>query len=180
MSAQERNSVPMPGEGTDTGHGWRLGAIGGVVAGAGLLVARRLRHDRSDDEADVETANRWHAVTVNRSPEEVMPDGTPPPALRGLGDLVEVEVRPAPQSRGTELRARVRQPEPGPAKSVLERLGGTDPRQAVRAALREDKQLIEVGEVLRLEPIPHGDRGHSPGRKLVETATKRADGEGLL
>jgi len=180
MSAQGQISEPVPGQSTFSGRGWRLGAgaMGDLVAGAGLLVARRFRHDGSDEEP--ETANRWHVVTVNRSPDEVMPDGTPPPALRALGDLVEVEVRPAQQARGTELRARVRQPEPGTAKSVLERLGGTDPRQAVRAALREDKQLIEVGEVLRLEPIPHGDRGHTPGGKLVETVTKRAGGEGLL
>jgi hypothetical protein len=179
MSVQEQNSVPASGPSQDGGRGWRLGALGGLVAGAGFLVVRRLRHQRSDDRADSETANRWHAVTVNRSPDEVMPDGTVPPALRALGDLVEVEVRPAPQARGTELRARLRRSEPRSAASVLERLGGTDPRQAVRAALREDKQLLEVGEVLRLEPIPHGDRGHTPGGKLVETVAKRAGGEGL-
>ena len=176
MSARQQNTVPVPQPGTDTRRGWRLGALAGLVAGAGLLVARRLRHD----DGDTDTANRWHAVTVNRSPAEVMPEGTVPPALRALADLVEVEVRPAPQQWGSELRARVRRPERDSANSVLKRLDGTDPRQAVRAALREDKQLLEVGEILRLEPIPHGDRGHGLGGRLVETATKRAGGEGLL
>jgi hypothetical protein len=180
MSAQEQNSVPVSSLGTHSGRGWRLGAIGGVVAGAGLLVAWRLLGDRSDGHAEAEAENPWLVVTVNRSPDEVMPGGTVPPALEALGELVEVEARPAPQARGTELRARVRRPEPRSAASVLERLGDTDPRQAVRAALREDKQLLEVGEVLRLEPIPHGDRGHTPGGKLVESVTKRAGGEGLL
>ncbi len=57
---------------------------------------------------------------------------------------------------------------------------GDDPRQAVRAALRESKQLIEVGEVLRVDPVPHGKRGRTPVGQLIGAATKRAGGEGLL
>jgi hypothetical protein len=50
----------------------------------------------------------------------------------------------------------------------------------IRAALRRSKQLIEVGEVLRVDPAPHGRRSPSPLGAIVEGATRRADKEGLL
>jgi hypothetical protein len=50
----------------------------------------------------------------------------------------------------------------------------------VRTALRQAKQLIEVGEVLRAEPEPHGKRRPTPGGLLLEAATKRAGQEGVL
>ncbi len=108
-----------------------------------------------------------------------MTDGPPGP-LAELGDLVEVEVRPAPAGKGSELRARLRTPEPSGAASAAARLAGNDPRQRVRAALREAKQLIEVGEVLRVDPTPHGRRAATPGGALADLATDRAPGEGLL
>ena len=89
-----------------------------------------------------------------------MPDSRVPGPLAELGDLVEGEVRPASGGKGSELRARLRSPEPTGAASAAARLSGDDPRQQVRAALRQSKQLIEVGE--------------------VELATKRAAGEGVL
>lgn len=119
-------------------------------------------------------------MTVNRSPDEVMPQGRLPEPLARLGDLVDVEVAPAPGDRGTELRARLRSVEPSGAAGAVARAVGDDPRQAVRAALRESKQLIEVGEVLRVDPTPHGKRGHTPLGQLIGAATKRAGGEGLL
>ena len=109
-----------------------------------------------------------------------MPQGQVPGPLAALGDLVEVEVRPAPAGRGCELRARLREPEPSGAASAAVRLSGNDPRQRVRAALREAKQLIEVGEVLRVDPTPHGRRTPTPTGAVVEAATKRAGGEGVL
>ena len=71
-------------------------------------------------------------------------------------------------------------PNPPGAASAAARLSGNDPRQRVRAALREAKQLIEVGEVLRVDPAPHGRRSPTPTGAVVEAATKRAGGEGLL
>jgi hypothetical protein len=109
-----------------------------------------------------------------------MPDSRVPAPLAELGDLVEVEVRTAPAGRGSELRARLRSPEPTGAASAAARLSGDDPRQRVRAALREAKQLIEVGEVLRVDPTPHGRRTPTPTGAIVELATKRAGGEGVL
>jgi hypothetical protein len=119
-------------------------------------------------------------VTINRGPADVMPEDHLPRPLAELGDLVEVEVRPAPGGKGSELRARLRNPEPTGAASAAARLSGDDPRQRVRAALREAKQLIEVGEVLRVDPAPHGHRPPTPAGKLVEFATERAPGEGVL
>lgn len=109
-----------------------------------------------------------------------MPDNQVPRPLDQLGDLVEVEVRPAPGGKGSELRARLRTPEPTGIASAAARLSGDDPRQQVRSALREAKQLIEVGEVLRVDPAPHGQRPPTPGGAIVEAATKRAAGEGIL
>ncbi len=109
-----------------------------------------------------------------------MPESRVPGPLAELGDLVEVEVRAAPGGKGSELRARLRSPEPSGAASAAVRLSGEDPRQRVRSALREAKQLIEVGEVLRVDPTPHGRRTATPTGALVEAATKRAGGEGVL
>ena len=158
------------------------GVRGAVLAagGAGLVLADRLRRRASGSGHDAEPTSRWRAVTVLASPEEVMPGGRVPPPLDELGDLVEVEVRLAPGDKGTELRARLRVEEPSGPSGAAARATGDDPRQRVRSALREAKQLIEVGEVLRVDPAPHGRRSKAPTGKAVELATERAGGEGLL
>jgi hypothetical protein len=146
-----------------------------------VVVIRRLQRGTAAGAGSAaEPRSRWRAVTINRSPEEVMPDNQRPAPLAELGDRVEVEVRTAPGGKGSELRARLRSPEPRGAASAAARLSGSDPRRQVRAALREAKQLIEVGEVLRVDPAPHGRRSPTPTGAVVEAATKRAGGEGLL
>lgn len=156
-------------------------ATAALVVGGGVVVVVRRLQQRSASAPEQASGSRarWRAVTINRSPEEVMTDRVPGP-LAELGDLVEVEVRAAPGGRGSELRARLREPEPTGVASAAARLTGDDPRQRVRAALREAKQLIEVGEVLRVDPTPHGRRTPTPGGAFVELATDRAPGEGLL
>lgn len=152
------------------------------VNAAGALVRqlqRRLGGD-ANHAGDSEPRSRWRSVTINKSPDEVMPNGQEPGPLAALGDRIEVQVREAAGGKGTELAARLRQPEPGGLGSVVARVSGDDPRQQVRAALRQAKQLIEVGEVLRVDPTPHGTRSATPTGKLVEFATRRAGGEGLL
>jgi hypothetical protein len=160
----------------------RLRAAAVLAAGgaAVVLIRRQRRRQSAGAGEDADPRSRWRAVTINRSPEEVMPDQQRPRPVDELGDLVEVEVRVAPGGRGSELRARLRSPEPTGAVSAAARLSGEDPRQRVRAALREAKQLIEVGEVLRVDPTPHGRRSRTPGGALVDLATDRAPGEGLL
>jgi hypothetical protein len=149
-----------------------------TVAGAGVLAVRRWQR-RAAEDRESGPGSRWRAVTIFCRPEEVMPGGQAPTPLAALGEL-EVEVRPAPGGRGTELRARLRRPEPSGVRGAVSRLTGNDPRQRVRLALREAKQLIEVGEVLRVDPAPHGARPKTPIGKLIEFATKRAPGESVL
>jgi hypothetical protein len=151
-----------------------------AAGGVGVLLARR-RQGRSQaygSATDGEPRSRWRAVTINAGPEEVMPDGQVPEPLARLGDLVEVEVSAAPGDKGTELRARLRSRKP--EELLAGRRSGQDPRQQLRSALREAKQLIEAGEVLRVDPVPHGRRTATPTGRLVELVTKRAPGEGVL
>ena len=159
------------------------GTVSRAARDVGGALARRLRQvvgGTSPAPADAESRSRWRSVTINRSQEEVMPAGRVPGPLAALGDLVEVQVRPAPGDKGTELAARLRVPEPTGPRAALAAFGGDDPRQQVRSALRQAKHLIEVGEVLRVDPAPHGHRPATPGGALVEAATRRAGGEGVL
>jgi hypothetical protein len=152
-----------------------------AAGGAAVVLVRQLQRRVAEGAGEApEPRSRWRAVTINRSPDEVLPDNRIPGPLAELGDLVEVEVRPAPGGKGSELRARLRGSEPRGAAAAASRLSGDDPRQQVRAALREAKQLIEVGEVLRVDPTPHGRRTPSTAGAIVEAATKRAGGEGVL
>jgi hypothetical protein len=149
----------------------------GVAAG-GAVVRRVVQsHRRSAGE---EPHERWRSVTVNRSQDEVMPEGRVPHPLASLGDLVEVRARSAPGGKGTELAARLRRRTPTGIGSAVSRVSGDDPRQQVRSALRQAKQLVEVGEVLRVDPTPHGRRATTPTGELVDVITRRAGGEGVL
>ena len=125
-----------------------------------------------------EESRRWLQVTVLAAPEVIAPDGRYPGPLADLGDSVELRMQPAPGDRGTELGARLREADPSGFRGAIARVHGDDPRQPVRAALRKAKQLIEVGEVLVLEPISHGTR-KPLGRPLARIAD-RADSEGIL
>lgn len=158
----------------------KMANAGRSVAGQLIHQVQRTLGSQPTHAADSEPRSRWRSVTINRSPEQVMPDGRVPDPLAALGDLVEVQVREAPGGKGTELAARLRQPEPSSLSSVGARMSGDDPRQQVRVALRQAKQLIEVGELLRVDPAPHGTRTATPTGKLVDLATRRAGGEGLL
>lgn len=124
----------------------------------------------TEEFEDTEPRSRWRSVTINRPQEAVVSEGKLPAPLLALGDLIEVQVRPAPGGKGAELAARLRVPDPENKDSV----------QDVRAALRESKQLIEVGEVLKVDPVPHGHRKATPGGNLVERATGKANKEGVL
>ncbi len=168
-------------------------AAAAASAATGLLVRRRQQDAaatgsaqaagatvRDDPTADNRTPGRWRSVTIFRSPEEVLPDGRPPGPLAELGDLVDVSVKLAPGDRGTELSARLRNGELSGPGALGARLGGDDPRQAVRTALRQSKQLLETGEILRVDPASHGRRSGWIGGKLIDLTTRRAGGEGLL
>ena len=151
------------------------------LAAAGMGALRKagsavLRPGAGDGNAD----DRWHTVTVNRPPDDVAPGGRLPKPLAELGDKIETSVRPAPGGKGTEVAARLRDPVPTGAGGVVAKARGEDPRQEVRSALRQAKQLLEVGEVLSIDGQPAGKRSPTPTGKLVDTVASRAGGEGLV
>ncbi|WP_233495933.1 hypothetical protein [Geodermatophilus sp. TF02-6] len=152
-----------------------LDSLRGAATEAGGALLGRLQHARlpgvgqSSVTDDPDTAaRRWRAVTVLCSPERIGTGADLPAPLAALGDRLEVRITPAPGDKGTELAARFRD---RPSDDDLGRL---------RAALREAKQLIEVGEVLRVDPVPHGVREPTPQGAALEGMTAAAGKEGVL
>jgi uncharacterized membrane protein len=153
-----------------------------AAAAVASVVVRQVSRSRARPAADAsrEPRSRWRAVTVNKPASEVAPDGVLPPPLAELGDAVEVRITAAPDGKGTELAARLRDGEPSGATHLAGRLAGRDPRQDVRSALRRSKQLLEVGEVLRVDPQPAGHRPPTPAGKALDAITQSAGDEGVL
>jgi hypothetical protein len=50
----------------------------------------------------------------------------------------------------------------------------------MRIALRDSKQLVETGQIMRVHPRPHGARTRSPGGMLIDLVERRAKGKGVL
>ncbi|MGW0229601.1 hypothetical protein ACWDWO_14915 [Actinopolymorpha singaporensis] len=147
---------------------------------AGETLVRQLRSalDRSASRpaGARPSVSGWLAVTVLCEPADIDEAALPAP-LAELADRIEVRVRPAADSKGTELAARLRA---RPARAgALRRLSGKDPEAELRSALRRAKQLIEVGEVLAVDPAPHGKRTATPGGALLESWTKAAPKAGV-
>jgi hypothetical protein len=135
-----------------------------VGVGAGVVAVRRITaRQRGDGAARRAGGDRWHTLTINRSPEEVAPGGRLSGPLAEFSDAVEVKVRPAPGDRGTEVAARVL------------RNGSV---QRLREALRQTRQLAETGEVLSPDKPPTTRR--TPTGIPLELVTRRARGEGRL
>jgi hypothetical protein len=143
------------------------------------IVARRFVVSRQPNTRELE-GSRWRTVTILRPESEIAPGGLVPQPLLMLGDLIDVNMAAAPGERGTELSARLRIAEPTGIAGLVQRARGTDPRQAVRRALRESKQLVEAGEIIRTEPQPHGHRPATPGGVAVDLLARRSSGEGVL
>ncbi|MGY1608664.1 MULTISPECIES: hypothetical protein [unclassified Geodermatophilus] len=157
-----------------------IGNVASLAARAGGSVVRQVRSAIDPSTARPAGAGRpasgWLVVTVFREPPDVDTARLPAP-LAELGDRIEVRVRPAADGKGTELAARLRdRPPPGTA---LGRLSGSDPQADLRSALRRAKQLIEVGEVLAVDPAPHGRRTATPGGVLLEAWTRMAPRAGV-
>ena len=127
--------------------------LAAAVAAGAAVAARRLSGRRSGVWAvrtGRELRGRWHSVTVYCPPDQVA-DGRLPEPLTRLGDAIEVRTRPAPGGRGTELAVRPREVGVPASRRAA---GAHDDGRAVRAALREAKQLLETGEVLRPDRPP--------------------------
>jgi hypothetical protein len=157
-----------------------IGNVASLAARAGESVVRQVRSTIDPSAARPagagQPASGWLAVTVLREPPEVDTAQLPAP-LAEFGNRIETRVRPAPGGKGTELAVRLRdRPASGTA---LGRLTGSDPQADLRSALRRAKQLIEVGEVLAVDPAPHGRRTATPGGLLLEAWTKVAPRAGV-
>lgn len=146
-----------------------VGAIG-VTAG---LVARSLVRKTSESDGDGRHPEGWKAVTILGDPAEFDRDGYPEP-LRRLSDALEVRIDAAPGDKGFEVHARLRE------NADVSALGDEDPQKALRTALRDAKQLIETGEVLRAKPRPHGERPPTLLGGVVDKAEDEAKGGGVL
>lgn len=159
------------------GHAGKLtlnGLANGGVQALSQLIGR-VRPARGDDDADGDV-RRWRAVTVNKPIDDVRPEELEP--LARLADMVEIVTRPAPGDKGTEIAARLREPEPSGLESHAARLSGEDPRQAVRTALRQAKQLLETGEIL--ERNENDTTKETLRGKPIDLAEARSGGEGRL
>ncbi|SDY80385.1 hypothetical protein SAMN05444365_103532 [Micromonospora pattaloongensis] len=156
------------------------GTAAAVVAAGGAVARRLLGGDGQWPPRSVAPAraSRWHVVTINRPIDQVAPGGGIPEPLAQLGDAVEVQLRPAPGGRGTELAVRLRHGESAGVAGGAARISGTDPRRAVRAALRQAKQVAETGEVLSPDAPPTARETllNSP----LEYATRHGREEGRL
>jgi hypothetical protein len=156
-----------------------VGNVASLAARAGGSVVRQVRSAIDPSAARPAgagpPASGWLVVTVFREPSDVDIAHLPPP-LAEFGDRIEVRVRPAPGGKGSELGARLRDQ---PSGSAFGRLTGSDPQADLRSALRKAKQLIEVGEVLAVDPAPHGKRTATPGGVLLEAWTKVAPKAGV-
>jgi len=157
-----------------------LGSTASLAARAGGTVVRQLRSVIDPSAARPagagQPASGWLSVTVFREPSDIDAAALPTPLVE-FGDRIEVRVRPASGGKGTELAARLRdRPSSGTAAG---RLTGSDPQADLRSALRRAKQLIEVGEVLAVDPAPHGKRTATPGGVLLEAWTKVAPRAGV-
>jgi hypothetical protein len=152
-------------------------AIAAGALGGAALVVRRVRGSAARRKLR-DDPSRWRFVTINRAPEEVAPGGRMPAAVAALGESVETAVRPAPGGRGTELGVRLVGGEPSGLRSVVKRVRRDDPRQDVRAALREAKQVIETGEVLVADRP--GTTKKTVRSKPLELTLRAAGSEGRL
>ncbi|MEO6501204.1 MAG: hypothetical protein ABIQ09_04755 [Jatrophihabitantaceae bacterium] len=119
---------------------------------------------------------RWQTVTILGAPEVIAPEGRLPEPLAELAELIETRLEPAPGDRGTQLSVRTR-PGPKPDSTAWK---GEDPSRKIRSALLHAKQLVEVGEVLSIEPQPAGRRRRPAAGLLVDLMTGDADQEGVV
>ncbi len=110
---------------------------------------------RAAGPADVEI--EWDAEISGERIDEFI-------AWRSVGGATvensgEVEFRPAPGGRGTEIRVRLTyNPPAGKFGAAVAKLFGEAPDQQIRDDLRRFKQVLETGEVVRSEGSPEGTK----------------------
>jgi hypothetical protein len=132
-----------------------------ATAAAGVATARRMtaRRRRTTDD------RRRHAITVYRPIDDIRTNGKLPSPLADLGDRVEIDMRPAPGDRGTEIFVQARD-------------GGSISAGEIRRALRDVRSLLETGDVL----LPYGPATTTPTllNKPLRAVTRRGREKGSL
>ena len=114
-------------------------------------------------------------ITVNRSPEEVQrlwqDQEYRSTYIAGLD--AQVEFKPAPGDRGTEIHVTLSaNPPGGKLGEAAAKLTGALPRAKVKDELRRFKQRVETGEVPRSDGSPEGERAE---RKLKQRPAQPLD-----
>jgi hypothetical protein len=142
-----------------------LALISGGVVAAAVLIVVRARTAASEAAVD----DHWRVVTVNRPFAGSGELATPAP-LAELGDQIEVLINAAPGDNGIEIQAR---PSPGTGRD-------DDLVGRIRRALRESKQIIEVGHVMTNHPQPEGHRPSAPTGLVVDSLVRRSPEAGVL
>jgi hypothetical protein len=150
-------------------------AVATAAADAGGFLVDRLLNGRVPGVGrppvrdDPRTAvRRWRVVTVLVPPQQIGTGADVPAPLATFGERIEIRITPAPGDKGTELAARFH------GEVTQDDVG------ELRSALRRAKQLLEVGEVLRVDPVPHGKRKPTPQGALLEKAAAEAPKGGVL
>ena len=87
-----------------------------------------------------------------------------------------VHFAPAPDGAGTEVRVVLHYGVPGGrAGRLLAKLLGEEPEQQVRDDLRRFKQVMETGDVVRSNGLPHGtDARHQMLQRAARPMSGRA------
>lgn len=156
--------------------------IAAVFRSSGTAKALRRRLSRQPPEpvwAEQEAFSdpyRWQTVTILGTAEVIAAGGRLPQPLAELAELIETRLEPAPGGRGTQLSARTKLG-PKPDSTLWK---GEDQSRQIRNALLRAKQLVEVGEVLSIEPQPAGKRRRPAQGLLVDLMTGDADQEGVV
>jgi uncharacterized membrane protein len=99
----------------------------------------------------------WQAeITDERENEYIVWRSLPDSEIENLGS---VQFRRGPADRGTEVVVSIEyRPPAGRLGLNFAKLFGKDPEWQIREDLRHFKQLLEAGEIARIEGQPHGRR----------------------
>ncbi len=121
----------------------------------------------------------WLAVTALVDRGVVDAAGGVPGPLADLGDRIEVDVRPAPADKGTVIAARlVTSAESHDGRRPAD--GAAELQSRLREALRETKQLLETGQVMRVDPQPAGRRTRTLAGRAIDVAQAHGRDQGVL
>ena len=88
---------------------------------------------------------------------------------------MQIDITAAPADKGTEIAARVVTDGAEAGAGDLAEL-----QKQLRVALRHSKQLLETGQVMQVDPQPHGERTSSPAGKAIDAAQAHGAEQGVL